>query len=62
MTPKCPVLDMHNGQTNGKLLVYLDKQIPVDVDAKVLFVIQSEQVSEDGAVSILLHFRDLGTL
>ena len=44
--PRRPVLNMHNGETNGKVNVDLNKRIPVDMDALVTFVIHSRQVSE----------------
>ena len=39
MTPKHPVLDTHNGETNGKMHLYSDKQIcwHVDLDTIVHF-------------------------
>jgi len=55
MTPKCPVLNMHNGKTNGKIHVYSDKQIHVPMDTMVSFVIQGGQVSEGGAISVSRH-------
>ena len=41
ITPTRPVLNMHNGKTNGQAHVYSDKQIHVDMDAIVSFIIQS---------------------
>jgi len=52
MTPKCQVLNMHNGLINVKAHVYSDKQIHVNVNTIVSFVIQSGQVLEGGAISI----------
>jgi len=46
---------MHNGLTNGKAHMYLDKQIHVDVDTIVSFVIQSGQVSKGGGISVSHH-------
>jgi len=52
MMPKRPVLIiMHNGFTNGNAHVFSDKQIPVDIDTIVPFVIQSGKVSEGRAIS-----------
>ena len=53
MTPKRPVLNMHNDLTNGKVQVFSDKQIPTDMYTIVSFVIQSGQVTEGGAISLL---------
>ena len=55
MTPKRPVLNMHNDLTNGKVQVFSDKQIPTDMYTIVSFVIQSGQVSEGGAISLSPH-------
>ena len=55
MTPGRQVLNMHNGLTNGKAHMYLDKQIHVDVDTIVSFVIQSGQVSKGGGISVSHH-------
>jgi len=54
MMPKCPVLNMDRK-------VHLDKQIQihVDVDTRVSFVIQSEQVSESLAISMSRHVNSL---
>ena len=52
MTPKRPVLDMHNGLSNGKVHLHSDKQIHVDVDT---FVIHSRQVTEGGAISVTCY-------
>jgi len=41
MTLKCQVLNMHNGLTNGKAHMYLDKQIPIDMNTIVSLDIQS---------------------
>ena len=57
MMPTCPVLSMDNGWTNGKVHVYWDKQIPVVVDIIVSFVIQSGQVLEGRAISVLCHIN-----
>jgi len=46
MMLKHPVLNMHKGEINGKAQVYSDKQIPMDIDTIVSFVIQSGQMSE----------------
>ena len=46
---------MHNILTNVKAHVYSDKQIHVDMDAIVTFVIQSGQVSEGEAISVSRH-------
>ena len=54
MMLKCPVLNMHTGLTNGKVQVYSDKQIPMDLDTIVSFVTQSGQVLEGGAISVSL--------
>jgi len=43
MTPKRPVLNMHNDLTNGKVQVFSDKQKPTDMYTIVSFVIQSRQ-------------------
>jgi len=59
MTPKRPVLNMHNGLTNGKVHVYSYKQIPVDLDIIVSFGIQSGHVSEGGAISVWHHVNCL---
>jgi len=55
MTPKHPVLNMHNGWTNRNVHMCSDKQILVDVDTIVSFVIQSGQVSEGEEISVLCH-------
>jgi len=47
MTPKCPFLYMHNCLTNGKVHVFLDKQLHVDTIVSLDF--QSRQVLESGA-------------
>ena len=52
MTSKCLVLNMHNGL---KAHVYSDKQIHVNVNTIVSFVIQSGHVLEGGAISIAPH-------
>ena len=51
MMLKHPVLNMHKGEINGKAQVYSDKQIPMDIDTIVSFVIQSGQMSEGWAAS-----------
>ena len=48
---------MHNDLTNEKVQVYSDKQLPVDVDTIVSFVIQSGQVLEGGAICVSRHVR-----
>jgi len=45
MTLKHPVLNMHNGESNGNVHMYLDKQIHMDVDTIVSFVILNRRVS-----------------
>ena len=45
MMQKRPVLNMHNGWTNGKVHVDWNIQIHLDVDTIVSFVIQRGQVS-----------------
>ena len=52
---KGAVLNMHTGLTNGKVQVYSDKQIPMDLDTIVSFVTQSGQVLEGGAISVSRH-------
>jgi len=42
---------MHNGSTNGKVHMCSVKQIHMDVDTIVCFVIQSGQVLEGGAIA-----------
>ena len=59
MTPRRQVLNIHNGLTNGKAHMYLDKQIHVDVDTIVSFVIQSGQVSKGGGISVSRHVKYL---
>ena len=39
------------------MYTYSDQQIHVDIDTMVSFVIQSEQVSEDGAISVSHHIN-----
>ena len=39
MTLKRPIMNMHNGSTNLKVHVYSDKQIHVNMDTIVSFVI-----------------------
>jgi len=39
MTTNRQVLTMHNGKTNGKVHMFSDKQMHVDVDTTVSFVI-----------------------
>ena len=46
---------MHNGLTNGKAHEYSDKQTSMDMDTIVSFVLQSGQVPECGAISVLSH-------
>ena len=46
---------MHYYLTNGKVHVDSDKQIHLDVDTIVSFVIQSGQVSVGGAISVWRH-------
>ena len=48
MTQKGPVLNMHNSKINGKVHMYSDKQINVDMDTKVSLVIQIRQVLRGG--------------
>ena len=55
MMPKWLVLNIHYGKTNGKANVYSDKQIQVDMDKIVSFVIQSCQVSEAGVILVSHH-------
>ena len=55
MTTKCPALNMHNGKTNGKVHVDSDKQIHLDMDTMVPFVIKCGQVLEGGAISVSRH-------
>ena len=50
---------MHNGLTNGKVHMYSDKQIHVDVDTIVSFDIKSGQVSEGGRISVSPHVNSL---
>ena len=54
------LLNMHNWSTKGKVHVFSDKQINVDMDKIVSFVIQSGQVSEGGVSSVSVYpFRRL---
>ena len=46
---------MHNGLTNGKVYVNSDKQIHMNLDTIVSFVIQSGQVLEGGTISVSRH-------
>jgi len=50
-----PTLNMQNGSTSLKMQVYSDKQIHVNVDTIVSFVIHSRQVLEGGALSMSHH-------
>ena len=59
MTLKRPFLYMHNGLTNGKVHMYSDKQIHVDVDTIVSFDIKSGQVSEGGTIFMSPHVNSL---
>jgi len=59
MTPKRPVLNMHNGLINGTVQTELDKQIHVHVDTIVSFVIQSGQVSEGRGILVSLHVKSI---
>ena len=52
---KHPVLNMHNGLTNGKVYVNSDKQIHMNLDTIVSFVIQSGQVLDGGTISVSRH-------
>jgi len=49
------VLNVHNGYTNGKVHVYFDKYIPVDVETLVYYGIQRGQVSEGCVITMSRH-------
>ena len=61
MTPNHTVfLNMHNWSTKGKVHVFSDKQINLDMDTIVSYVIQSGQVLEGGVSSVSVNpFRRL---